>query len=149
MKLKQSLIALTLILASQTSSAMIAPWYVQLRVFDAVALSFADIVKLEQDETIDDLEISSIEVLEGGKYAIANENTRCIFGIKSNQPPPGAVGIPGYSAIKESCDLDIQSSNKTKSYEDISEKLKQASKHQKMVKKVTITKKSTIRLSYK
>lgn len=142
-------ITLTLLLATQASSAMIAPWYTQLRVFDAVVLSFANEANLEQDETMDDVEISSIEKLENDNYAIANENTRCIYSIKANMPPPGAVGVPGYSAIKESCETDTETRKIAKSYEDISEKLRQAAKFQKMVKKALVTKKNTIRLSYK
>lgn len=150
MKLKQTLLTLSILVATQAANAMIAPYYVQLRVFDAVVMAFSNVVKLEEDETIDDVEISSLEVLADGDIAIANDRTSCVFKIRTNPLPKGAVGVPGYSAMDEVCITDTEGKvAKTKSYEDISEKLRQAAKFQKMVKKVSITKKNTIKLSYK
>jgi hypothetical protein len=137
-----------LVLAAQTSSAMIAKWYVQLRVFDAVVVAFSEEVNLEPTEDMDDVEISSMEVLENGNIVVTSDNKQCTYKMKTNPLPPGAVGTPGYSAQKQDCS-DLEIPQRSASYEVVSERLDKAAKLQKMVKSVYVTKKGSIRLTYK
>lgn len=148
MSTKSILLALSLTMSSQFASAMIAPWYVQLRVFDAVAISFSKEVVLEPGETMDDVEISSIEVLENGNISIASDAKVCTYSIKTNPLPPGAVGVPGYSAMKIDCDM-TDKLLRTSSYEVISERLDKAAKLNKMVKSIVVNKKGALKLTYK
>ena len=147
MNFKSAAIFTALLISSQFANAMIAPWYVQLRVFDAVVSAFTQVAPLEAGETNDDVEISSLTVLADGTIAIANENQSCNYRIKTNPLPTGAIGVPGYSAVKLSCDSIAAA--RTSSYEVISERLDKAAKLSKMVKSISVSKKGTLKVLYK
>lgn len=148
MNFKSAAIITVLTISTQFANAMIAPWYVQLRVFDAVVTAFSKEAPLEADETIDDVEVSSIQVLADGNIAIANDSKSCIYKMKTNPLPVGALGVPGYSALKQSCE-NLDQTFRTSSYEVVSERLDKAAKLSKMVKSITVTKKGTLKLLYK
>ncbi len=148
MNLRSTVIMTLFTVSASFANAMIAPWYVQLRVFDAVVTAFSKEAPLEADETIDDVEVSSIQVLADGNIAIANESKSCIYKMKTNPLPAGMVGVPGYSALKLSCE-NLEQTFRTSSYEVVSERLDKAAKLSKMVKSITVTKKGTLKLLYK
>lgn len=148
MNFKSVAIVSLLTISSQFANAMIAPWYVQLRVFDAVVTAFSHEAPLEADETMDDVEVSSIQVLADGNIAISNESKSCIYKMKTNPLPVGALGVPGYSALKQSCEV-LEQSLRTAPYEVVSERLDKAAKLSKMVKSITVSKKGTLKITYK
>ena len=133
------------------SQAMIAPWYRQVRQFDAAVEAVAE--RFEVDDA-DELLVSSVQEMADDSFVVTTDKATCSVEIVSkvlvshNGKPMPIVGAPQLSGKVIKC-ASNKSVSATKSYEKISAKMDKAAAKGNFIIAVGVNAKGTIKLTYK
>ena len=154
-KLNGLVVALIIGLAS-ISQAMIAPWYRQVRQFDAAVEAVAEHLNTAGEAAdADELQISKVEELVDDTFVVTTDKATCTVVIVTkelnnhNGKPMPIGGVPAISGQVTKCSVN-KAAVVTKSYDKISAKMDKAVAKGNFITAVSVTgKKGTIKLTYK
>lgn len=141
-------ILIAALLFSQASYSMIAPWYLRARQIDLAVTEMATHY-LNYAGKVELAPISSIAYVTGG-ISVGMGNALCLLEIKTKSLPPGAVGVPGYSAVLDNnkCSA-LKTELKTVSYSKVKKAIDAAAAKSKQTVSVAVSKSGAVKLSEK